>query len=218
MNSKRPKLILLLAMLVLVAGAAVFLVTSLQRSSQDHSLGEQLYTCGMHPQVIQNKPGNCPICGMKLTPVRKQPGAKAPSMNANVGAPNDERKVKYYKSTMLLGEISQTPRKDSMGMEMAPVYEDESGDSSTISIDPVTVQNMGIRTCVVSKGPLRRNIRTMGVVDFDETTLADVTTKFKGWIEKLYVDATGKQVNTTFGSFSASKNPRVISLALRLRF
>src|SRR5690348_1911318 len=23
---------------------------------------EQLYTCGMHPQVIQNKPGNCPIC------------------------------------------------------------------------------------------------------------------------------------------------------------
>src|SRR5207249_4108691 len=129
------------------------------------------------------KPGNCPICGMKLTPVRKQP-------NANVGAPSAERKVKYYKSTMLLGEISQTPRKDSMGMEMAPVYEDESGDSSMISIDPMTVQNMGIRTGVVSKGPLRRNIRTMGVVDFDETTLADVTTKFKGWIEKLYVDAT----------------------------
>src|SRR5579859_1441061 len=35
---------------------------------------EQLYSCGMHPQVIQNKPGNCPICGMKLTPVRKQSG------------------------------------------------------------------------------------------------------------------------------------------------
>ena len=31
-------------------------------------------------------------------------------------------------------------------------------------------------------------------MDYDETTLADVTTKFKGWIEKLYVDATGKQV------------------------
>ena len=47
----------------------------------------------------------------------------------------------------------------------------------------------------MSKGPLRRNIRTMGVIDFDETTLADVTTKFKGWIEKLYVDATGKQAH-----------------------
>ena len=119
----------------------------------------------MHPQVIQNKPGNCPICGMKLTPVRKQPNPRAASTNAQAGALRGERKVKYYKSTMLLGEISQTPRKDSMGMDMAPVYQDEAGDSSTISIDPVTVQNMGIRTGIVSKGPLRRNIRTMGVID-----------------------------------------------------
>ena len=42
---------------------------------------------------------------------------------------------------------------------------------------------------------MRRTIRTVGAVDFDETALADVTTKFKGWIEKLYVDATGKQVH-----------------------
>src|SRR5437762_3448999 len=132
MNLKRPKLILPLAVLVLVAGVAVFLVASLHRGGQHALPGEQLYTCGMHPQVIQNKPGNCPICGMKLTSVRKQ--ANSSSTNANVGAPSGERKVKYYKSTMLLGEISQTPRKDSMGMEMAPVYEDEASDSSTISI------------------------------------------------------------------------------------
>ncbi|NQV86704.1 MAG: hypothetical protein HQ492_06465, partial [Woeseiaceae bacterium] len=30
----------------------------------------QLYTCGMHPQVIKEAPGDCPICGMKLTPIR----------------------------------------------------------------------------------------------------------------------------------------------------
>ena len=29
----------------------------------------QLWTCGMHPQVIQDRPGTCPICGMALTPV-----------------------------------------------------------------------------------------------------------------------------------------------------
>jgi len=27
---------------------------------------EVQYTCPMHPQVVQSKPGNCPICGMKL--------------------------------------------------------------------------------------------------------------------------------------------------------
>ena len=31
--------------------------------------GVTLYTCGMHPQVISEEPGNCPICGMRLVPV-----------------------------------------------------------------------------------------------------------------------------------------------------
>ncbi len=31
--------------------------------------GEIVYTCSMHPQVRQNEPGNCPICGMELIPV-----------------------------------------------------------------------------------------------------------------------------------------------------
>jgi Cu(I)/Ag(I) efflux system membrane fusion protein len=30
-----------------------------------------IYTCSMDPQVVSNKPGNCPICGMQLTPVKK---------------------------------------------------------------------------------------------------------------------------------------------------
>jgi RND family efflux transporter MFP subunit len=109
-----------------------------------------------------------------------------------VGA-TETRKIKYYKSAMMLGQISQTPRKDSMGMDMVPVYEGEE-EGTTVSIDPVTIQTMGVRTAEVSRGPLQRIIRTVGAVDYNETALADVTTKFRGWIEKLYVDATGKQV------------------------
>jgi RND family efflux transporter MFP subunit len=144
----------------------------------------------MHPQVIQNKPGNCPICGMKLTPIRKQPEATAATHSG-------ERKIKYYKSTMNPGEIKPGPGKDSMGMEMVPVYEDEAAaaEASIIQVDPATTQNMGLRTGVVTRGPLRRNIRTVGIIDYDETALAEVSTKFRGWIEKLYVDATGKQMH-----------------------
>ena len=197
LKDKRNKLIALAIGVMLAVGACVFFVT---RSGHDHGQSaakeETLYTCGMHPQVIQKKPGNCPICGMKLTPIRKQASSNATTTNgATSAAPGGERRIKYYKSTMLLGEISQTPRKDSMGMDMVPVYEDEASESTMISIDPVTTQNMGIRTGIVTKGPLRRTIRTVGNVDFDETALADVTTKFKGWIEKLYADATGKQVH-----------------------
>jgi RND family efflux transporter MFP subunit len=180
------KFVVTLVIVVALIGAGAFLF--FRAGSQNHTgtpaKEEQLYTCGMHPQVIQDHPGNCPICGMKLTPVRKQASMA------------DERKIKYYKSTMMPGEVRQTPGKDSMGMDMVPVYEDEAAEAeaSAIEVDPVTTQNMGIRTATVTRGPLRRTIRTVGTIDYDETTLADVTTKFKGWIEKLDVSATGQLV------------------------
>ena len=120
---------------------------------------------------------------------------KAPtSQTPPQAVPKDSRKIKYYKSTMLLGEISKTPRQDSMGMDMVPVYEGPEDNTSVISVDPVTIQTMGVRTAKVTRGPLNRIIRTVGIVDYNETALADVTTKFRGWIEKLYVDSTGKAV------------------------
>jgi Cu(I)/Ag(I) efflux system membrane fusion protein len=153
------------------------------------SESKTLYTCGMHPQIIQDHPGNCPICGMKLTPIRKQAGTSPAATQ-----PGD-RKIKYYKSTMKPGETSPQPGKDSMGMDLVPVYDNTANESQTIAIDPSTVQTMGIRIAEVTRGPLRRLIRTVANVDYDETALADVTTKYKGWIEKLYVDATGALVN-----------------------
>jgi RND family efflux transporter MFP subunit len=191
------KLVSLSIFILGFATAGGLLLTGCDRSqtgaaTADASKAKTLYTCGMHPQVVQDKPGNCPICGMKLTPVRKQ----ASAANA-AAAPAGERKLKHYQSTIMPGEVRQTPGRDSMGMEMAPVYEEEAAaaESSAIVVDPVTTQNMGIRTAMVTRGALRRAIRTVGVIDYNETTLADVTTKFKGWIEKLYVDATGQQVH-----------------------
>ncbi|MEK7674352.1 MAG: efflux RND transporter periplasmic adaptor subunit [Verrucomicrobiota bacterium] len=182
---------------VIIAIAAVGVVAFFIGRSTGHDHGgagtaeaKTLYTCGMHPQVIQDKPGNCPICGMKLTLIKRSTGG---ATVADAG----ERKIKYYKSTMIPGEVNETPGKDSMGMGMVPVYEDEAAaaEASTISIDPVTIQNMGMRTGTVTRGPLRRVIRTVATIDYNEPALAEVTTKFKGWIEKLYVDATGQQVH-----------------------
>lgn len=189
------KPILLLLLTVVAAAGGFYLGRYWGRAPAASEAGaaggaKNLYTCGMHPQVIQDKPGNCPICGMKLTPIKRSTGGTA------APTASGERKIKYYKSTMIPGEVRETPGKDSMGMDMVPVYEDEAAaaEAATISIDPVTIQNMGIRTGIVTNGPLRRVIRTVGTIDYNESALADVTTKFKGWIEKLYVDATGKLV------------------------
>lgn len=39
------------------------------------------YTCAMHPQVIEDHPGNCPICGMKLVPISGSADAQGHSMH-----------------------------------------------------------------------------------------------------------------------------------------
>ncbi len=190
---KPTRLIAFVALLAVVGAAAFFLGQRSSRApaSTTAQAEKTLYTCGMHPQVIQDHPGNCPICGMKLTPMRKSPGSQADGATT----PSGERTVKYYKSTMIPGEVRQTPGKDSMGMEMVPVYEDQAAMDASIAIDPVTIQNMGLRTAVLTNGPLRRVIRTVAAIDYAEPGLADVTTKYKGWVEKLYVDAVGAQVH-----------------------
>ncbi len=44
--------------------------------------GKQLYQCSMHPNIVSDKPGNCPICGMELQPVRKVNAAGIPGRGA----------------------------------------------------------------------------------------------------------------------------------------
>jgi multidrug efflux pump subunit AcrA (membrane-fusion protein)/rubrerythrin len=190
MNTK-SKIITFIVLIAVAVGAGLFAAGCSRSADKTATASESktLYTCGMHPQIIQDHPGNCPICGMKLTPIRKQAGTSPAATQPG------ERKIKYYKSTMNPGETGQQPGKDSMGMDLVPVYENAANESQTIAIDPSTIQTMGIRTAEVTRGPLRRLIRTVANVDYDETALADVTTKYKGWIEKLYVDATGALVN-----------------------
>jgi len=189
MNSKL-KLFFIWMLLLTAAGPGLFMAGCSRRPAAPNatavSSGKTLYTCGMHPWIIQDHPGNCPICGMKLEPVHKAAGAAATS---------GREKILYYKSTMKAGETSPVPAKDSMGMEMVPVYERAGNSSSTIAVDPATIQMMNIQTAEVARGPLRRTVRTVGTIEYNETALADVTTKYKGWIEKLYVDATGQLVH-----------------------
>jgi len=145
----------------------------------------QLWTCGMHPMIITEEPGLCPICNMELTPKRND---SAPSQDSG------ERKVIYWRAPMNPQEIYDKPGKSAMGMDLVPVYEDEVIGGVEIKIDPVTVQNMGVRTAIVEKGPLVHTIRTYGHITYDETRTAQISPKFNGWFEKLYVNFTGELV------------------------
>jgi Cu(I)/Ag(I) efflux system membrane fusion protein/cobalt-zinc-cadmium efflux system membrane fusion protein len=72
-------LILMAAGLLLLACGEGSSQPSTDRVSASES--EELYSCGMHPHVVQEGPGTCPICGMELTPVDhgQAPAASAPA-------------------------------------------------------------------------------------------------------------------------------------------
>ena len=120
-----------------------------------------------------------------------------PQQEEKVNADDKENKIKHWVAPMDPTFIRSVPGKSPMGMDLIPVYEGEEGKKNTeglISIDPVTVQNMGVRTAVVHERLLSRKIRTVGVVEYDEKSVIQVHSKVEGWIEKLYVDFTGQSV------------------------
>ncbi len=186
--------------LALAGGAAYLLgflgphemraVTVTESDGKGGTVEKTLYTCGMHPWILLEEPGDCPICGMKLQPKKDDGGAAAGGSGAAAG----ERKVLYWKAPMNPTEIYDRPGKSAMGMDLVPVYEDEVQGGVEIKIDPVTQQNMGIRTERAEVAPLVRTIRTYGHITYDETRTAEVSPKISGWIEKLYVDFTGQMV------------------------
>ncbi len=151
--------------------------------------GETWYTCGMHPEVLSPTPGDCPQCGMKLTPLKMD--GEAGEAAAGKGK---KRKILYWVAPMDPGYVSDKPGKSPMGMDLVPVYEDEVRGGSTVRIDPVTEQNMGLRTAKVTRGPLVREVRAVGTVAWDERKLGVVTLKVGGYLEKLHVDETGVMV------------------------
>lgn len=110
--------------------------------------------------------------------------------------PADEQTILYWRAPMDPTEIYDHPGKSKMGMDLIPVYEEdaEMQSDNAVLIDPVTVQNMGVRTEPVQRLDFSRTIHTVGEVQYDEENLFLVNTKVSGWIQNLHVHFVGDQV------------------------
>lgn len=177
-----------------------------------------LYQCPMHPSIVQDHPGECPICGMKLIAApHGAPGAAG-------GSP---RKIAFYRSPMDPRQTSPTPRQDEMGMDYVPVYEDEVAAPAvdglaTVEIDPARQQLIGLKTTEVVWGDVGGAWRTVGRVAIDETRVRHVNLKVAGFVERIDVDFVGKKVRRGDPLFSIY-SPELLAaqeeylLALRTR-
>jgi multidrug efflux pump subunit AcrA (membrane-fusion protein) len=192
-SGRKPRRGLWIVLLLLIAaGAGGYWFVQNRAAIQAHPAGKAVkYHCPMHPTVVSDKPGDCPICGMKLELVEeKEPNAPAPAQ---------ARKRIMYRSTMNRDEISDKPGKDSMGMDMVRFEVSEAGESTVSgrAVVPLTAearQRMGLTLGTVVKRDLTRDIRTSARIVADETRLHHVTVKVEGYVQQLFVAVTGQAV------------------------
>ena len=114
--------------------------------------------------------------------------------NSDGAAAKPARKIILYRNPMGLPDTSPKPKKDEMGMDYIPVYEgeDEGGESFKISLDKV--QRAGVRSEEARMMSMSRPIRATGIAKPDERTQRVITLRADAFIEKLYVNETGRHV------------------------
>jgi len=147
----------------------------------------------MNPTHKSDKPGKAPD-GMDLVPVYAEGQAAA--------APA-QKKILYWVDPMHPAYKSDKPGiAPDCGMQLVPVYADgnEPAATSTVSgyanvkLTSDRQQLIGVQTGMTEMRSLGRAVRTVGRVAVDETRLYKISTKFDGYIEKLYVNVTGQHI------------------------
>jgi membrane fusion protein, copper/silver efflux system len=112
------------------------------------------------------------------------------------------RRVLYYVDPMNPKHISQEPGLAPCGMNMEPVFADETDDQpagetlppGSVKITPAKQQMIGVRVAPVEKTPWTHTLRTVGRVAVDETRTYRLNAYSDGWIVKVYDNATGSLV------------------------
>ena len=118
--------------------------------------------------------------------------ATAPAAVKETGQP--ERRIAYFRNPMGLPDTSPTPKKDSMGMDYIAVYEGDEPPGKQIHISTEKIQKLGVKMEAATLRDLARAIRAVGTLQVDERLLHTLTARFEGYVQRLYVNATGQDV------------------------
>lgn len=197
----------------LVALGSILSYSGVHISGGKSASSGQLYYCPMHPSVVQDHPGECPICSMTL--VLKPEGKAKPSATMNpavttgAGAGQAPAAGKYY-CPMHPNRTSDDPnaRCPDCGMKLVPRPAASTDGKpamdampkagvpglAAVDLTPDRIQLIGMRTATVKREDLGGELRTVGVIGANERGLAQINTRFSGWIQKLFVSEMGQRV------------------------
>lgn len=148
------------------------------------------YTCPMHPEIRQDAPGKCPICGMKLVPV-----AKSSNDKQKVDKASESKTAHRFICPMMCTPPQGEPGKCPVcAMELVKADSGSGGGERSVSIDAAARRILGIRTEESKLGEVYRTIRTVGEIDYDEERVSMISAYVDGRIEELFAEYVGVKV------------------------
>lgn len=145
------------------------------------------YVCPMHPQIVRDEPGSCPLCGMALVEKRIEP------VEPDVSG---EHAHVHYVCPMHPQIVRDEPGSCPIcGMNLVEKsIEPVADERPEVTLDTAVVQNMGVRTAKVRRGTLQTHVHTQGTVTYDEDLIIQIHSRTPGWIETLNLRTDGQTV------------------------
>lgn len=175
---------ILVVVTAVVAAGSLLSYAGVRLGAEKVAVSARLYHCPMHPAVVQDHPGECPICSMTLVLDAGGP-AKAPSP-----APQGTTTAPGTKP----GPTTATPAAVFPALPRIAAPAGVPG-LAPVDLSPERIQLTGMRTATVKHETLGGELRTVGVVAPNERGLAQINTRYAGWIQKLLVSETGERVH-----------------------
>ena len=170
----RNKLLFYMCLGLALATGGFLLAGCGQTGSNQPAAGKTAkYHCPMHPTYVSDKPGDCPICNMKLVPIKEdKPKASAPADTKT----NEEKHEGVHGGDHAAAKSPAVPGR------------------VAVMISPDKQQLIGLRTATVESRDLSDTIRTLGTFEHDERRLARIAPRFGGYVRDLKVNYTGQPV------------------------
>jgi len=124
---------------------------------------------------------------------RHTPSASMAPASETTAASNG--KVLYWHDPMVPGQRFDKPGKSPfMDMQLVPVYAQDAGDTTGVTVSAAVQQNLGIRYATVRRVELPSTFDAVGTVQFDERLGVAVQTRVAGYVEHLAVRAPMERV------------------------
>jgi Cu(I)/Ag(I) efflux system membrane fusion protein len=115
-----------------------------------------------------------------------------------VKAKQAEKEILYWVAPMDSNYRRDEPGKSPMGMDLVPVYADESSrgieDNNTVRIGPIVEHNLGVRTSKAERRSLWRKVEATGYIGYDESHVSQINVRTEGWVQRLLVETEGERV------------------------